>query len=138
MKADKRKRLEAAGWRVGSTAEFLGLSDAEQRLVNIKLALAEMVRNEREARGLSQSTLASSLASSQSRVSKAERADPSVTLDLLFRSLFTMGASAAAIAKVISRLDSPRRGRENATAADRHRGRTGAERKSTTHHEPVC
>lgn len=28
MKASKRKKLEAAGWRVGSAEEFLGLSSA--------------------------------------------------------------------------------------------------------------
>jgi transcriptional regulator with XRE-family HTH domain len=137
MKADKRKKLESAGWRVGSTAEFLGLSEAEERLVNIKLALAEMVRKEREARGVSQNELASSLSSSQSRVSKVERGAPSVTIDLLFRSLFTIGATAAAIAKVISHSESPRRMRERVPSSPRHRRRV-AERKTTRHHEPVC
>jgi hypothetical protein len=29
MRADKRKRLEAKGWKVGSPGEFLNLSDEE-------------------------------------------------------------------------------------------------------------
>jgi len=29
MKANKRKKLEAAGWRVGSAEEFLGLSKGQ-------------------------------------------------------------------------------------------------------------
>lgn len=38
------KKLEAAGWKVGSAAEFLELNDAEEMLVNMKLALARQVR----------------------------------------------------------------------------------------------
>ena len=39
VKATKRKKLEEAGWKVGSTSEFLGLSSEEELLVNIKLVL---------------------------------------------------------------------------------------------------
>lgn len=34
MKGDKRTKLEKAGWRVGSTDEFLGLSEDESRHVD--------------------------------------------------------------------------------------------------------
>ena len=40
MKASKRTRLERAGWRVGSPAQFLGLTPEEQQFVELKLALA--------------------------------------------------------------------------------------------------
>ena len=40
MHAAKRKRLEAAGWRIGSAEEFLGLTKEETALVEMKLALA--------------------------------------------------------------------------------------------------
>ena len=40
MHAAKRKRLEAAGWRIGSAEEFLGLTKGETALVEMKLALA--------------------------------------------------------------------------------------------------
>ena len=33
MKQSKRKKLEAAGWAVGSAQEFLGLSDADAALI---------------------------------------------------------------------------------------------------------
>ena len=49
MKSTKKTTLEAAGWKVGSTAEFLDLSDAEEMLVNRNVPLAkkqrECVRN---------------------------------------------------------------------------------------------
>jgi hypothetical protein len=41
MKTAKRKRLERAGWRLASTEEFLELSEEEQALVEIKLALLD-------------------------------------------------------------------------------------------------
>lgn len=37
MKAAKRKKLEAAGWKVGCAREFLGLSDEEAAFVELKL-----------------------------------------------------------------------------------------------------
>jgi hypothetical protein len=36
MRKDKRKRLEAKGWKVGDAAAFLGLTAAEELLVRIR------------------------------------------------------------------------------------------------------
>jgi hypothetical protein len=44
MKAGKQKRLEGAGWRVGTVDEFLGLSKQESALVEVKLRLARRRR----------------------------------------------------------------------------------------------
>ncbi|MCA9031451.1 MAG: helix-turn-helix transcriptional regulator [Planctomycetaceae bacterium] len=101
MKVSKRKKLEAAGWKVGSAAEFLELSDAEAMLVHMKFALAKRVKEIRQSKHMTQSELASLIGSSQSRVAKLEMADGSVSLELLIRSLATLGASRAEIAKII-------------------------------------
>ena len=101
MKQTKKTRLEAAGWRVSDAAEFLGLSDEERRFVELKLALASGVRQLRERRGLTQAALAKQLRSSQSRVAKMEAADTSVSLDLMMRSLLSIGATPRDIAKLI-------------------------------------
>jgi hypothetical protein len=37
MRAEKKRRLEAAGWRVGSAEEFLGLTAEEATLVELRL-----------------------------------------------------------------------------------------------------
>jgi DNA-binding XRE family transcriptional regulator len=103
MKARKRKRLEAAGWRVGSTDEFLRLKPEEAALVEMKLNLARRLRDVRTDRGLSQEAMAKLLGSSQSRVAKMEAGDRSVSVDLLVRSLLLVGASRAEIAREISR-----------------------------------
>lgn len=101
MKQSKRKKLEAAGWAVGSAQEFLGLSDADAALIELKLALSRSLRDRRQRRGVSQVELAKRLQSSQSRIAKMEAGDPSVSMDLLVSSLLVLGASEADLAKVI-------------------------------------
>ena len=101
MKSKKRQRLEKAGWNVGSPEEFLGLSSEEARYIELKLALSEAVRRQRSRAGLSQEELAERLGSSQSRVSKMEKADPTVSVDLLVRSMLAAGATRRDIAAAI-------------------------------------
>ncbi|MGE0594657.1 MAG: helix-turn-helix transcriptional regulator [Vicinamibacterales bacterium] len=105
MKSSKKARLERAGWRVGDAADFLGLSDEERRFVELKLALAAGVRQLRERLGLTQAALAKQLRSSQSRVAKMEAADSSVSLDLMMRSLLSIGATPRDIAKLIQKVE---------------------------------
>lgn len=82
MNAAKQKRLEAKGWRVGTTVDFLGPSSEEAALVEMRVSLSRALRGRREARGLSQNAFAKRLRSSQSRVAKMEAADPTVSIDL--------------------------------------------------------
>lgn len=102
MREEKKKRLEAKGWKVGGAKEFLGLSDEESAYVEIKIRLAEGLRERRRRNGLSQVKLARILRSSQSRVAKMETGDPSVSLDLLIRSLLVLGMSNRELSKIIS------------------------------------
>lgn len=99
MKEDKRRRLEAAGWKVGSAAEFLALDDEEAAVIELKLDLADAVRTTRTRRRLTQKQLAKALRSSQSRVAKMEAGDPSVSIDLLVRTLLRLGASRRDLAR---------------------------------------
>lgn len=101
MKTSKRKKLEAAGWKVGSASEFLELSDAEDMLVNMKLALAANVKSMRQRQNMTQQELARRIGSSQSRVAKMEVADPSVSMELLVRSLAALGASRTQIGRIV-------------------------------------
>ena len=91
MNSHRKAKLEAAGWTVGSTQDFLKLTDAEAAYVEAKVALGEKLRAARTDRHLSQVEVAKRLQSSQSRVAKMEAADPSVSVDLLIRSLFRLG-----------------------------------------------
>lgn len=102
MRASKRKALEEAGWRVGSVDDFLGLDEAESQFVEIKVALARLLRTTRTRRRITQFELAEKLGSSQSRVAKLEAADDSVSVDLLLRSLLVAGARPSELAKAVS------------------------------------
>ena len=108
MHKSKKARLEAKGWRLGSAQEFLGLSDQEAAYVELRLRLAESLRVRRQKRKLSQTDLAKMLRSSQSRVAKMEGGDPSVSLDLLVRSLLALGASNRDLARAISGASLPK------------------------------
>jgi len=101
MKASKRKKLEAAGWKIGSASEFLELSDAEEMLVNMKLALAANVKTLRQQKRMTQQELAKRIGSSQSRIAKMEVADRSVSMELFVRSLASLGASRTQIGKIV-------------------------------------
>lgn len=103
MKSTKRARLEAHGWRVGSAAEFLNPTPEEAAFVETKLALTRSVRERRIAQNVSQSVLAKRLKSSQSRVAKMEAADATVSIDLLLRALFALGAKPRDVATAIQK-----------------------------------
>jgi len=104
MTMDKRKKssLEAAGWKIGRTKEFLRLSEEEAAIVELKIGLANAVREQRSRRSMTQEQLGRLLGSSQSRVAKIEAADPSVSIDLMVRSLLRMGASRKDVASYIA------------------------------------
>ena len=102
MKKEKKARLERAGWKVGTVRELLGLSKAEEALVELKLILSRGLRERRARRGLTQAQLARMLKSSQSRVAKMEAGDPTVSIDLLIRSLLAMGTTQIELAHVIA------------------------------------
>ena len=106
MRTATRKKLEAAGWRVGDTKEFLDLSDAEEQLVEMKLAFAKILRVVRERHRLTQAELAKRVQSSQSRVAKMEAGDASISLDLIVKTLFAAGAKNKELAKAVT---SPRK-----------------------------
>jgi hypothetical protein len=102
MEPAKRNRLEAAGFKVGSVVEFLGLTADESDLVELRLALSAALRSRRHLHQVSQGTLARRLKSSQSRVAKMEAGDPSVSIDLLMRALLATGATRKDLAQVIA------------------------------------
>lgn len=102
MDKEKRARLEAKGWRVGSAEDFLGMSPDEAAYVELRLKLSDAVRDFRKRKRLTQVQLAALLQSSQSRVAKVEAADETVSLDLLIRSLLALGATDRDLANVIA------------------------------------
>lgn len=102
MKTEKKNKLEANGWRVGTAEEFLSMEPEEAEYIAMKISLSKSLQNARAKNKMTQGELAKKINSSQSRVAKMEAGDPSVSIDLLVRSLFALGASRKAVGRMIS------------------------------------
>ncbi len=102
MKPEKKKRLEKAGFRIGSATELLNLNAEETTLVTMRLALAGAVRERRAGQGFSQSELARRLGSSQSGVAKLEAGESNVSFDLLVRAMLATGAKPREVGAAIA------------------------------------
>lgn len=102
MNKEKQKKLVKKGWKIGSAKEFLGLSNEESLYIELKIKLSSNLRKLRTEQNITQVELAKILKSSQSRVAKIETGDPSVSLDLIIRSLLALGTSKKDIARTIS------------------------------------
>ena len=94
VKGEKRKKLEAAGFVVSDTQEFLNLTDEEMAYIEIKRSLSQHLRERRKTRRLTQTKAAKMLHTSQSRFAKMEHAEKTVSIDLLVRANLALGASA--------------------------------------------
>jgi predicted XRE-type DNA-binding protein len=107
MDPEKRKRLEAKGFKTGTVAEFLGMSRDEELLMEIRLALRELLKECRREQDLTQDGLAKKMHTSQPRVSKIEAADPTVSTDLLLRALILAGATPQRIGEALAAVCAP-------------------------------
>ena len=93
MNKEKRKSLEAVGFRFGDAADFLELTNEERMLVELRVKLAQTIRHRREQASLSQKEVGTRIKTSQPRVAKIEVASSDVSLDQMFRGLFAVGGS---------------------------------------------
>ena len=48
MNAEKRKRLEAAGWKFGNVTDFLNLTPEEREIVEERLRISRQDRKDRK------------------------------------------------------------------------------------------
>src|SRR5947208_9392071 len=117
MDTVKRKALEAAGWRFGDAADFLGMTDEERQLLETRVEAALAVRRQRQARNLSQKQLASRMKTSQPRIAKIERAAPDVSLDQILRA-FTAAGGRVVVKRAGGHEETARGKRKKTRAAD--------------------
>ena len=103
MKDAHRKRLESAGFRIGTVAEYLNLTINEEKYINIKVALTLEVLSRRKRSQLTQTELAQRAGTSQSRIAKLEACDPSVSFDLLVRVLIALETPTPLVTKILLR-----------------------------------
>lgn len=93
MDAKKKKLLEDNGWKVGNVEEFLDLSKEEFELIELKILLGNRLATLRKSKKMTQAQFAKKIRSSQSRVAKMEKGDPTVTIDRILKSMFVLGAT---------------------------------------------
>lgn len=101
-KREMEERLDAAGWKTVTVAEFLDLTPEDMALIEVRRTLARAVRERREAARLSQTALAAKIGSSQSRVAFLEGNSSSVSLDLMIRAFLATGATQNDLARVLT------------------------------------
>ncbi len=89
------------GWVEGSVKEFLELSDADMEYIETRRALSRLLKETRNRLRLSQVQVVERLQTSQSRIAKMEKADPTVSADLLLQSLFRLGLKRKQLAEAI-------------------------------------
>ena len=102
MKQSKRLKIEAAGFQITTTAEFLGLSPDGEAFIELKIALGKQLKKKRLKNKVTQVELAMLIGSSQSLVAMMEAGDASVTVDLLVKSLLALGTTREELAIIIS------------------------------------
>lgn len=106
MSNEKQKQL---GWVEGTAADFLGLSAAEEQLVEIKLAMANAVKSERLLSGISQADLAAKLGTKQPGIARLEKGvGASATLDLMILALLELGVDREKVSELVRDAESPR------------------------------
>lgn len=88
------------GWTEGSVQDLLGLRDDEAAIVEMRVRLAEKVREQRRARRITQKELAKRIRSTQPRVVRLEQADAS--MEMLIRALFALGYDRKKIGKLLA------------------------------------
>lgn len=104
MNTMKKRKLEEAGWHVGNVQEFLTLSDEDMKLIEIRIALGKVLKEQREKNGYTQLQFAKAIKSSQSRIAKMENGDNNITIDLLLRSLLFLHTPKNKICNTFARI----------------------------------
>lgn len=104
MNKTKIERLKAQGWEIGNTSNFLSLSPEEMAFIDLKIALSKRLKELRLSQNISQESLAKKIKSSQSRIAKMEACDNSVSVDLILKTIFSLGGTNHDILEVIQSL----------------------------------
>ena len=103
MEKNKQKALKAAGWKLGDVNNFLDLSPEESAYIELKLSLSKNLQKRRRTLKITQKDFAAMIKSSQSRVAKMEAGDPTVSIDLLVKSLLALKTPKQQLVKILPR-----------------------------------
>ena len=98
MNVEKMKRIKAAGYKVTTADEWLGLTPEESQLVDIRLALADQLEEVRKEKGISQAQLAAKMGTKQSGIARMVNRPETSSMDNLVKGLIALGVPISKIA----------------------------------------
>ena len=102
MDPEKKKRLEAKGWRFGDYGDLLGMTAEEKAVVEMRLAAKREIERLRASSTLSQAELARRMGTKQPNVSRLLRDLGSASLDMLVRLLLAFGLDRKGVAAALA------------------------------------
>jgi DNA-binding XRE family transcriptional regulator len=102
LSEERRAELARKGAVEVNVQEWLGLSDVEAQVIELRVRLAKEVRRHREANGLTQVALAKRVGTKQPRLVKIEYGDPGVSMDRLVSAFLATGATLSDLANLVA------------------------------------
>lgn len=102
MDNKQRARLEAAGYEFLTVTEFLGLTPEGEILVEMRLALGNLLRQYRKEAKIRQVDVAQKAKTTQSRIARVEAAEASVSTDAMLLAMLAAGVPAQKIGETIA------------------------------------
>lgn len=102
MNSKQKARLEAAGYEFLTVTEFLGLTPEEEVLVEIRLALGNLLRQYRKEAKVRQVDVAQKAKTTQSRIARVEAAASSVSTDAMLLAMVAAGVPVRKIGETIA------------------------------------
>jgi ribosome-binding protein aMBF1 (putative translation factor) len=101
VRRDEFMKKLKGGWVEGSVKELMDLDSADMEYIETRLALTRAIREERKKQHITQVTLAARMKTTQSRVAKIEKGDPTISMDMILRGFFTLGLTRKELAKAM-------------------------------------
>lgn len=98
MTREKRAKLEAMGFKLTDTKDWIGLTVEECRIVEMRVALAQELEKIRKEKGITQGELARRMGTRQSGVARMVNNPDTSTLDILMKGLIALGTPISRIA----------------------------------------
>ena len=98
MTERKKKILVANGYTITDSADWLGLSNEEAQIVNMRVALAQELERVRKSKGITQAELARRVGTKQSGVARMLNNPDTSTMDNLIKALIALGEPIGKIA----------------------------------------
>jgi len=101
MDEQTKARLNSADFVETNVQQLFGLTPEENELVETRVALSHLIKQLRQEVHISQATVAKRVGTDQSRVARAEKNDPTVSIELMLRVAYALGANRQRVAHAL-------------------------------------